>query len=932
MHSHHLVSILIPVYNAAPYLRRALESALNQSHRNTEILCCDDGSSDGSLAELKKLADEYPQITVMANDTNRGVIETRNRLLNKANGDFIAWLDADDHIHPQKLEKQLAFLSQHPECGAVGTGVTYVDLQDNVYQQEYYSDNPSRQATDPEICCASVLVRREAARQAGGFRPIYHYGGEDGDWLLRIADFWELRNLPEPLYYYRKNPHSISHRYRPQIRRLGVIARAAAKQRRASGICPIDNGEARDLSDDYFLHSGRYTVAEQITATCFTLEPDAPMVSIIMPCYNHHDLTAEAILTLERQRYQNFELLIYDDGSHPPLADNVAFTAARDAVTFPIIIEASTGNHGPAYGRNRLLEKARGRFVMFHDADDLSEPARIEQLLQTLLTETDCIAVGSGVQFISADGTVIRHETYPRMAVSPFSFSGCCATFMYRFSEHHTLRFDESLKSASEDVDFLLRLSHYGKLYNNPQVLYKYRMRPDSLTAHDTWQSSHANYMLLYFARQNKLETLDDLPAFLSKVDGTQTGDLITAWIWRSWTAKGGSISAKMAGLLLFRKSLTRSIHRKITLRLQYLRSILRRIRNKFLSVARHLYHLLQHMARKLPQFRQLFVAHLARKTTSFRLTTVRIIDCWGDAEEAINMLLPANSRRWRSVMFTTRNSRFLKPDYYLVLNQPDRENVRIQAAPSRVLFAIGEPPTPPHRPMHDGQGAGTIVFTPDNHAAERVGNEQRRYIYTHCMTRSWSVKKNFDELVNIENDIVKSRKLSWITSNVALLPGHHHRLRFLEALQKEVPFDLFGRGFKPVADKWNALAPYEYSIAFENTIAPLYFTEKIMDCFVSMTVPLYYGSPDIGRYFPEKSFITIDPDDPKVFSKIRDVIENDDYTTRINVLREAKNLVLTKYNMFVYLAEWIEAQPRTHESPKNFKLKRHTIDWNASE
>ena len=64
-----------------------------------------------------------------------------------------------------------------------------------------------------------------------------------------------------------------------------------------------------------------------------------------------------------------------------------------------------------------------------------------------------------------------------------------------------------------------------------------------------------------------------------------------------------------------------------------------------------------------------------------------------------------------------------------------------------------------------------------------------------------------------------------------ATLAGHRYRLEFLRRLREHIDLDLYGRGFAPIEDKWQALAPYRYSIAFENAAAPYYFTEKIMDC-----------------------------------------------------------------------------------------------------
>ena len=171
-------------------------------------------------------------------------------------------------------------------------------------------------------------------------------------------------------------------------------------------------------------------------------------------------------------------------------------------------------------------------------------------------------------------------------------------------------------------------------------------------------------------------------------------------------------------------------------------------------------------------------------------------------------------------------------------------------------------------------------------------------------------VERSVDQLLAM-SEVPKSKSLSWVTSNKSDLDGHRKRLNFLDGLKREVPFDLFGNGFQRLADKWDGVAPYRYSIAFENTIAPLYFTEKLMDCFVCHTLPLYYGAPDILQHFPAKSMILIDPDDPAIFERIKENIASDLWRERLPYLLEAKELVLKKYNSFNRLAAFLNEAAR---------------------
>ncbi|MDE1892782.1 MAG: glycosyltransferase family 2 protein [Pseudomonadota bacterium] len=108
-----LVSVVMPVYNAAAWLRRSVESVLRQNHRNLELIAVDDGSSDDSPAMLEAFARTDARVRLQRQALNGGVAAARNAGLAVARGQYIAFLDADDWWHPAKLERQLASLHAH---------------------------------------------------------------------------------------------------------------------------------------------------------------------------------------------------------------------------------------------------------------------------------------------------------------------------------------------------------------------------------------------------------------------------------------------------------------------------------------------------------------------------------------------------------------------------------------------------------------------------------------------------------------------------------------------------------------------------------------------------------------------------------------------------------------------------------------------------
>lgn len=138
-----------------------------------------------------------------------------------------------------------------------------------------------------------------------------------------------------------------------------------------------------------------------------------------------------------------------------------------------------------------------------------------------------------------------------------------------------------------------------------------------------------------------------------------------------------------------------------------------------------------------------------------------------------------------------------------------------------------------------------------------------------------------------------KERMVSMVSSNKNWASGHAVRHEIIRKYNGR--FDLYGRGFNPIENKEDGLRPYLFSIAVENSKSDWYFTEKILDCFASHTVPIYWGCPNIGDFFNSDGIITINSADD-----LDDVLNNlsvDDYMGMLSAVQENYNLVCTKYS-----------------------------------
>lgn len=176
--------------------------------------------------------------------------------------------------------------------------------------------------------------------------------------------------------------------------------------------------------------------------------------------------------------------------------------------------------------------------------------------------------------------------------------------------------------------------------------------------------------------------------------------------------------------------------------------------------------------------------------------------------------------------------------------------------------------------------------------------------------TSSWRL--DYDQFKALTSS-PKERLLSVICSNKALTAGHRERLQFLHRLIDYFGSELevFGHGFRPVIDKWDAIHPYRYHIVLENVRADHYWTEKIADTFLAETFPFYCGCPNLGDYFPEGSFRAINRVDPDAaIAAIMDSIGRNTYEGSLPLLAEARSLVLDRYNLFPVIVDAMRRLP----------------------
>jgi glycosyltransferase involved in cell wall biosynthesis len=212
------VSVLIPVYNGERFLRAALDSVISQTEAAWELIVVDDGSTDGSSEILREYAAADPRVRVF-HKPNSGISDTLNAGLRHARAAWIARLDADDVMLPHRLERQLAFVAEHPDLVAAGSDYELIDQHGAGHGTRYplpRSAADSERLFQREALLAfthpTMLYRTEAARAVGGYQRALE-PCEDLDLFTRLMlSEGAIRIQPESLTRYRVHAGSISSR------------------------------------------------------------------------------------------------------------------------------------------------------------------------------------------------------------------------------------------------------------------------------------------------------------------------------------------------------------------------------------------------------------------------------------------------------------------------------------------------------------------------------------------------------------------------------------------------------------------------------------------------------------------------------------------------------------------------------------------------
>lgn len=218
-----LVSVILPFLNGGPAFAPALRSVLDQSYQKWELLLCDDGSSDGSLQYAQSLRD--PRITVWSDGLKKGLAGRLNECLDRAQGELVARMDADDISYPHRLRDQVACLAERPEIDVVGCRMLVFDQAGQALGKRPLPLEHGQIVEDPASgfgLAHPTWMARAAWYQRHRYDPTA-LRFEDVELLYRAYENSRFANLPQLLYGYREMKGGFQKRLKTRVGRIRYL-------------------------------------------------------------------------------------------------------------------------------------------------------------------------------------------------------------------------------------------------------------------------------------------------------------------------------------------------------------------------------------------------------------------------------------------------------------------------------------------------------------------------------------------------------------------------------------------------------------------------------------------------------------------------------------------------------------------------------------
>jgi glycosyltransferase involved in cell wall biosynthesis len=641
------------------------------------------------------------------------------------------------------------------------------------------------------------------------------------------------------------------------------------------------------------------------------------MISVIVPAFNAAETLSFCLRSIITSEYRDFELIVVDDHS----TDDTRAVAR----SLPCTLIEKSANEGAAAARNAGAKAATGSILFFVDADISIQPDSLRRIV-TVFAEHPYIAALFGSyqaetpapNFFSQYKNLLHH--YIHQISSPQAKTFASGFGAVRTEVFKALGGFDPSRRFLEDIEFGYRmhLAGYRVLLDRQlQLTHHKRYTLASLARSDFFGRAVPWTRLMLEKRifQNDLNTrvnnIVSVPVSLAILAAPVA--LLSVWVAGLVVLAIVIFVTLNRGFLAFllrQKGLRFALCGAVMTWFAYVYSALGALVGLAGYALERWGKMVEPGAREksavagrngdLSPLKPAPGIFRARSPMAAETTLVRIAADW-DCSNILRQT-PGGSGLWESIRFTI--DPVPECDYLFMFNNRRLAPLEVRCPRDHVWCMIQEPYIPVLFDwMVEGHEAFARVFT------HHVPSADPKYIRSYPIL-PWLVGRSYDELVSAKVPD-KTRNVSWIASNLTLLRGHRKRNALRAFLLRKRPqnVDIFGRGVRYIEDKWDALAPYRYSLAIENSSSPDYWTEKVADCFLSWTLPLYDGCTNLEDYFDPESFIRIDArDHAGTLRRIEELCRSDEWERRMPAIAESRRRVLSEYQLFPAFARIIKA------------------------
>ncbi len=396
------VSAIVSTYNSEKFIRGCLQDLVDQTlykQGALEIIVIDSGSQQNEQAIVREFQAKYPNIVYDRTSDRETLYAAWNRGIKMSRGAYMTNANTDDRHRPDALEIMAKYLDENAPVSLVYADQLITATTNDTFantQSEKRWNWPAFDYSELERRCIigpQPMWRKSLHQKHGYFRAEFTAAGDYEFWL-RIGKTENIVHLPEILGLYCENQQGLEHS------------------------SPTSQQETRQIWDEYgIIRRGVKPVAtvpvsispSQLNAMPYRTSAE-PLVSVIIPCYNHATLLREAVESVVSQTYPNWECIIVNDGSSDDTSNFANYLIQLYPQKSLRLIDKP--NTGPADSRNVGVQQSSGKFILFLDADDKLHPKFIEECVEILLAKPQVGFVYTDVQHFGANCDFVTHGDF----------------------------------------------------------------------------------------------------------------------------------------------------------------------------------------------------------------------------------------------------------------------------------------------------------------------------------------------------------------------------------------------------------------------------------------------------------------------------------------------------------------------------------------